>query len=75
MRAEGGSYADENIAAYKAGISGIDHHLEAQQQQQQQQLSGLLEELSAELQSAKQQVEDLLPSYKQDMTLIEALNR
>jgi len=32
MRAEGGSYADENIAAYKAGISGIDHHLEAQQQ-------------------------------------------
>eukprot|EP00775_Hariotina_reticulata_P013720 gene13720-13842_t len=73
--ADGGSYADENITAYKASISGIDHHMEGQQQQQRQQLSGLLADLSAELQGAQQQVEDLLPSYEQDMTLIEALNR
>lgn len=73
--AEGGQYTEENVATYKAGISGIDHHMAGQQQQQQDALAALKQELSAELSAALAAIEQLLPSHKQDMALIEALNR
>jgi hypothetical protein len=73
--AEGGKYTEENVATYKAGLSGIDHHMAGQQKQQEDALATLQQELSADLSAALAAIEQLLPSHKQDMTLIEALNR
>eukprot|EP00878_Enallax_costatus_P035783 GHUV01040000.1.p1 GENE.GHUV01040000.1~~GHUV01040000.1.p1 ORF type:complete len:221 (+),score=86.88 GHUV01040000.1:61-723(+) len=72
---EGGKYAPQNVPTYLAGIAGIDHHITQQQQSQQQQLAAVQQELSAALNSALASIEQLLPSHKQDMTLIETLNK
>jgi hypothetical protein len=72
--AEGGKYTEENVATYKAGLSGIDHHMAGQQQQQEDALAALKQELSDELSAALTTIEQLRPSHKQDMTLIEALD-
>jgi hypothetical protein len=73
--AEGGKYTEENVATYTAGLSGIDHHMAGQQQQQEEALAALKQELSSKLSAALAAIEQLLPSHKQDMALIEALYR
>lgn len=73
--ADSGKYTEENVATYKAGMSSIDHHMAAQQQQQEDALAALKQQLSADLSAALAAIEQLLPSHKEDMALIEALNR
>jgi hypothetical protein len=72
---EGGTYAADSIATYKAGIAGIDHHMANQQQQQLAKLDASEAEITQNLQQVLSSVEALLPAHKQDMTLIEAMER
>lgn len=75
LDAEGGTYAADNVTTYRAGIASINHHMTQQQQQQQQQLASLQQELSCSLSTALAAVEQLLPSFKQDMTLLDTVNK
>lgn len=73
--ADGGSYAPDSISKYKTGIAELDQHMLRQLQLQLEDLAAIQKEAATELLSALSNVEQLLPSYEQDMTLVETLDR
>lgn len=73
--AEGGKFAAENVATYKRGRAGIDHHMTQQKQKQLAAVDALSQELSRSLHEELRFVKSLLPPHKEDMSLLEAVNR
>lgn len=71
--ADGGRYADASLVLHRANLTALYAYVSQQQQQQHSERSALHTELARSLQEARDTIEQLLPSHKQDMALVELL--
>lgn len=71
--ADGGRYAEASLLSHQATLTALHAFVSQQQQQQHSQLAALHSELSRSLQEAQDKIQQLLPSHKQDMALVELL--
>jgi hypothetical protein len=72
---DGGKYAEETVALYKSGIAGVDHHMQQQQRKQHDLISAEEQRMEAGTQQALEHVQSLLPAHKEDMCLVEAMDK
>lgn len=73
--ADGGSCAEETVAAATLGLAGIDHHLEGMRAAQMAAIEEMGTEIAKQMQDALTHVMSLEPSHKEDMALIEATDK
>lgn len=71
--ADGGRYAEPSLVTHRANLAALHTYVSQQQSQQQAKLAELRTELTGSISDAQDKIEALLPSYKQDMALVEVL--